>query len=89
MSDPTARIRAAARRLWHHTIDKATASSRAADQRLMEWPAILRAAMSDRGMCQHCGHEHALRPKDGRVREHHGCPGGNEFPAPTLIGGEQ
>ena len=57
------------------------------DQELMDWPAILRAAMSDRGACRVCGEDHALRHLDGRVRKHGDCPGGDELPAPLLIGG--
>jgi hypothetical protein len=65
---------------WH---DLRTRSDRL-DRRLMEWPPILAAAMSDRGLCDHCGHEHALK-QDGRVRAHHDCPGGDQLPAPLLI----
>src|SRR5690554_413198 len=58
----------------------------AAEQRLLEWPAILRAAMSDRGQCTGCGEEHALRHLDGRVRRHGDCPGGDQLPAPLMLG---
>src|SRR5690554_4873662 len=59
----------------------------AAEQRLLEWPAILRAAMSDRGACRACGDVRQLK-RDGRIPRHHDCPGGDDLPAPTLIGAD-
>jgi hypothetical protein len=64
--------------------DRRAAAIRRREQHLYDWPPILRAALSDRGQCQVCGHDHALR-LDGRLREHHGCPGGDQLPAPTLL----
>lgn len=68
-------------RQWWHDI---TTRSARLDQRLMEWPSILAAAMSDRGHCRTCGEDKKLR-RDGRVWDHHDCPGGGELPAPLLI----
>lgn len=66
---------------WYR--DLTTRSARL-NQRLMEWPPILAAAMSDRGLCRACGVDHALK-RDGRVYQHSNCPGGDQLPAPLLI----